>query len=229
MDSSENGMGQGLVKFEAVARQNAILVVTAKPDLLKRRQLDRPAQFARQGGTASRSIRSATARPSRSPQLLDQIFGSGKGASADTAANSLAPGGGAKAMSVAERLTGRRRQARRGRAAGGRAAARATAPRRSSSAACRPAARAELASTGAWRPAARRAQRAASPPTRSTTPCSSTPGRKLQDHRAYAEPARPAQAAGRHRCDDRRSHAQRHLNYGVQFFLDNKGGGLAIR
>ena len=35
MDSSESGLGQGVVKFQAISRLNAILVVSRKPALLK--------------------------------------------------------------------------------------------------------------------------------------------------------------------------------------------------
>jgi len=38
MDSGEAGLGHGLVKFQAVTRQNAVLVVAAKPELLQRAQ-----------------------------------------------------------------------------------------------------------------------------------------------------------------------------------------------
>ena len=39
MDSGENGLSQNLVKFQPIARQNAILVVTRKPDMLRTWQL----------------------------------------------------------------------------------------------------------------------------------------------------------------------------------------------
>ena len=68
MDSGNSGLGHGLVKLQAVARQNAIMVVAAKPELLRaaERWISRlnspPAPTP-----PSRSTRSTTATRNRSP------------------------------------------------------------------------------------------------------------------------------------------------------------------
>jgi general secretion pathway protein D len=110
MDSGDTGLGHGLVKFQAVERQNAILVVASKPEFLKTAaiwisRLDSP-------NSASASVRVYKVRYGDAKQiakLLNEIFASGGGAGSgtvDSATNQIAPASGAAALSAADRLTG---------------------------------------------------------------------------------------------------------------------------
>ena len=108
MDSGDSGFGHGLVKFQPVSRLNSILVVAAKPELLRAAsrwiaRLDEPS-------TSSASVKVYKVRYGDSKQiaqLLQQIFMTNGGpGSAESATNEIAPGSGVKAMSAAERLTG---------------------------------------------------------------------------------------------------------------------------
>jgi general secretion pathway protein D len=109
MDSGEAGLGHGLVKFQAVTRQNAVLVVAAKPELLQRAQrwiarLDAPA--ADSSGVKVYKLRYGDAK--QVAKLLNDIFSSGGAATSDSAANQIAPGAGSSALTPTERLTGGR-------------------------------------------------------------------------------------------------------------------------
>ena len=105
MDTGESGLGHGLVKFEAVGRLNAILVVASKPDLLRAAarwisRLDEPS-------AASASVKVYKVRYGEAKQIagmLSQIFTAGAGSEAPT--NEIAPSSGAKAMTTTQRLTG---------------------------------------------------------------------------------------------------------------------------
>ena len=108
MDSGDAGFGHGLVKFQPVSRLNAILVVAAKPELLRVAarwisRLDEPS-------TSSASVKVYKVRYGDSKQiaqLLQQIFETnGGGVSAELPTNEIAPGSGVKAMTAADRLTG---------------------------------------------------------------------------------------------------------------------------
>jgi general secretion pathway protein D len=108
MDSSDSGLGHGLVKFQPVSRLNSILVVAAKPELLRVAQrwiyrLDEPS-------TSSASVKVYKVRygdAKQIAQLLQQIFVTNGGqVSAESPTNEIAPGSGVKAMTAAERLTG---------------------------------------------------------------------------------------------------------------------------
>jgi general secretion pathway protein D len=110
MDSGDTGLGHGLVKFQAVERQNAILVVASKPELVKTAaiwisRLDSP-------NSASAGVRVYKVRYGDAKQiakLLNEIFVSGGGAGSgtvDSATNQIAPASGAAALSAADRLTG---------------------------------------------------------------------------------------------------------------------------
>jgi general secretion pathway protein D len=107
MDSGDSGLGHGLVKFQPVSRLNSILVVAAKPELLRDAQrwiyrLDEPS-------TSSASVKVYKVRygdAKQIAQLLQQIFVTNGGASAESPTNEIAPGSGVKAMTAAERLTG---------------------------------------------------------------------------------------------------------------------------
>jgi general secretion pathway protein D len=96
MDSGEGGLSQSLVKLQPVARLNAIMVVTAKPALLKTagmwiNRLDR-------SDAASTGIKVYHVRYGDAKQiagLLNDIFvGRGGGSSLDSASNQIAPGAG---------------------------------------------------------------------------------------------------------------------------------------
>ena len=108
MDSGEAGMGHGLVKFQAVAQQNAILVVASKPELLRTAsmwisRLDSPNSAS--AGVKVYKVRYGDAK--QIAQLLNEIFVSGGGGgTVDSATNQIAPASGAAALSVTERLTG---------------------------------------------------------------------------------------------------------------------------
>jgi general secretion pathway protein D len=106
MDSGESGLGHGLVKFETVARLNAILVVAAKPELLRDAalwisRLDEPT-------AATASVKVYKVRYGDAKQIaemLTQIFVAGAG-SAEAPTNEIAPTSGVKALTTEQRLTG---------------------------------------------------------------------------------------------------------------------------
>jgi general secretion pathway protein D len=105
MDSGESGLGHGLVKFEPVARLNAILVVAAKPQLLRAAatwiaRLDEPST-----GTASVKVYKVRYGDAKEiAQLLTQIFSTSPGA--NSALNEIAPSSGTKSLTPFEKLTG---------------------------------------------------------------------------------------------------------------------------
>jgi general secretion pathway protein D len=106
MDSGESGLGHGLVKFQAVGRLNSILVVAAKPDLLRVAarwisRLDEPSS----GSASVKVYKVRYGEAKEIAQLLEQIFGAGNGA-AESPTNEIAPSSGVKAMTATERLTG---------------------------------------------------------------------------------------------------------------------------
>ena len=75
MDLGEAGLGHGLVKFQAVPHQNAILVVSAKPELLRTAarwiaQLDSPNSVS--AGVKVYKVRYGDAK--QISQLLNDIF-----------------------------------------------------------------------------------------------------------------------------------------------------------
>jgi general secretion pathway protein D len=108
MDSGDGGLGQSMVKFQAVARLNAILVVSRKPELLRTagtwiNRLDN--SDAASAGVKVYRVRYGEAR--QLAQLLNAMFvGGGASTSLDTPTNQIAPGGGTTALSSTERLTG---------------------------------------------------------------------------------------------------------------------------
>ena len=110
MDTGEAGLGHGLVKLQDVTAQNAVLVVAARPQLLASaahwiERLDSP--NASGAGVHVYKVRYGDAK--QIAHLLSAMFGSGSG-SGESETNQLAPGGGAKTLSAAERLTGGRPQ-----------------------------------------------------------------------------------------------------------------------
>jgi general secretion pathway protein D len=107
MDSGDSGLGHGLVKFQPVSRLNSILVVASKPEFLRAAarwiyRLDEPS-------TSSASVKVYKVRYGDAKQialLLQRIFVTNGGVSAESPTNEIAPGSGVKAMTAAQRLTG---------------------------------------------------------------------------------------------------------------------------
>jgi len=96
MDSGEGGLSQSLVKLQPIGRLNAIMVITSKPALLKTAatwiaRLDKSDTAAT--GVKVYQLRYGEAR--QIAQLLNDIFGGGRGGGAiDSATNQIAPGAG---------------------------------------------------------------------------------------------------------------------------------------
>ncbi len=107
LDSKEGGFSQDIVKFQVMARRNAILAVTSKPDLLRTvgtwiRRLD-SADTTR---TAVHVYRVKYGEARQLARVLSDIFGGGSSGS-DTLGSQVAPGSGlARTSSNADRLPG---------------------------------------------------------------------------------------------------------------------------
>jgi general secretion pathway protein D len=107
MDSGDSGLSQNVIKFQAISRLNAILVVSRKPPLLQTaatwiRRLDRE-DMAR-NSVHVYHVRYGEAR--QMARVLTDMFIGGSQSSLDNADNELAPGSGASATSsVADRLS----------------------------------------------------------------------------------------------------------------------------
>ncbi|HEY1942364.1 MAG TPA: type II secretion system secretin GspD [Roseiarcus sp.] len=104
MDSGESGLGHGLVKLQSVSRQNAILVVAAKPELLRAtarwiERLDSPNSAS--SGVTVYKVHYGDAK--QIAALLQNIFLGGGGADAG---GDTAPSSGSSTLSSTERLTG---------------------------------------------------------------------------------------------------------------------------
>lgn len=97
MDSGDGGLGQNVVKFQAMSRVNSIMVVSQKPEYLKRAgtwiaRLDK-------ADTEAANMKSYPLRYGSSKQvvaLLNEILvgGTSGGGSLDSASNQVAPGAG---------------------------------------------------------------------------------------------------------------------------------------
>jgi general secretion pathway protein D len=107
MDSGESGLSQNVVKFQAVGRLNAILVVSRKPALLRTaatwiRRLDN-------ADTARTSVHVYHVKYGEARQiarvLTEMFIGGSSSASLDTASNQIAPGSGTSSTSSADRLS----------------------------------------------------------------------------------------------------------------------------
>jgi general secretion pathway protein D len=95
MDSGDGGLSQNIVKFQIVARLNAIMVVTRKPNLLKTaetwiRRLD--ASDTARTGVHVYQVKYGEAR--QLARVLNDVFVGGGGGSFDTPANQVAPRSG---------------------------------------------------------------------------------------------------------------------------------------
>jgi general secretion pathway protein D len=106
MDSGEGGMSQSLVKLQPVARMNAIMVVTSRPNLLRTAQM----WIARldKSDTTSTGVRVYRVRYGDAKQmagLLNDIFTGRSAATSglDTPTNQIAPGAGVVQLSTGDR------------------------------------------------------------------------------------------------------------------------------
>jgi len=95
LDSGEGGLSQSLVKLQPIARLNAIMVITSKQALLRTvatwiTRLDKSDTAAT--GVKVYQVRYGDAR--QMAQLLNDIFGGGRGGGIDSATNQIAPGAG---------------------------------------------------------------------------------------------------------------------------------------
>jgi general secretion pathway protein D len=107
MDSGEGGRGHDVVKFQAIDRQNAIMVVASRADLLRTAQnwiarLDGGAQSAT--GFKVYKVRYGDAK--QITALLGKMFDIGGAGGDDSASGQVAPGSGTKSLSASDRLTG---------------------------------------------------------------------------------------------------------------------------
>ena len=94
-ETSDGGLGQGVIRFQPVSRMNAVMVVTKNPKLLQQTtqwitRLDRSDTT----GTTLRTFRLKSANAAQVAKILNDIFvgRSGAGASTDTATKQIAPG-----------------------------------------------------------------------------------------------------------------------------------------
>lgn len=107
MDSGESGLSQNVVKFQAISRLNAILVVSRKPALLRTaatwiKRLDN----ADTGRTSVHVYRVKYGEARQIARVLSEMFiGGSSSASLDAASSQIAPGSGLSATSAADRLS----------------------------------------------------------------------------------------------------------------------------
>lgn len=96
MDSGEGGMSQNVIKFQAIGRLNSILVVSQKPEYLKRAstwiaRLDR-------SDTEGTNLKAYPLRYGSSRQITallnEMLTGHGNGNSQDSASSQISPGAG---------------------------------------------------------------------------------------------------------------------------------------
>jgi len=116
MDTGEGGLNQNMIKFQPIARQNAILVSTNRPALLKtaRNWINR-LDNSEISSTGVKVYRVRYGEAKHLATILNDMFGGGSSGSIDSATNQIAPGGGittassnpgTSPMTPAERLTG---------------------------------------------------------------------------------------------------------------------------
>jgi general secretion pathway protein D len=92
-ETSDGGLGQGVVRFQPVSRMNAVMVVTKNPKLLQQTtqwigRLDRSDTT----GTTLRTFRLKNGNATQVSKILNDIFVGRSGAGADSATRQLAPG-----------------------------------------------------------------------------------------------------------------------------------------
>jgi general secretion pathway protein D len=91
-ETSEGGLGQGVIRFQPISRMNAVMVVSKNPKLLAQttqwvRRLDRSDST----GTTLRTFRLKNGKATEVAKILNDIFGQ-KSGTADSATKQLAPG-----------------------------------------------------------------------------------------------------------------------------------------
>ncbi|MDI1262948.1 MAG: secretin N-terminal domain-containing protein, partial [bacterium] len=101
MDSGDGGLSQSMVKFQSIARLNSILVVSQKPDYLKRAgtwiaRLDK-------SDTEGVNLKAYPLRYGNSKLIVallnDMLLGQGPGGSLDSASSQISPGAGVTSSS----------------------------------------------------------------------------------------------------------------------------------
>jgi general secretion pathway protein D len=107
MDTGESGLGHNLVKFQPIERQNAILVVTSKPELLRTAsmwisRLDKSAVAST--GVKVYRVKYGDAR--QLAVLLSNMFTGGAPQGLESPANQIAPSSGTTTLSAVDKLTG---------------------------------------------------------------------------------------------------------------------------
>jgi len=107
LDSGEGGLSQNVVKFQAISRMNAILVVARKPEMLKTvstwiKRLDRT--DTSRSGVRVYHVKYGEAR--QMARLLTDMFIGGGSGPPDTADNQVAPGSGLTATTSGDRSLG---------------------------------------------------------------------------------------------------------------------------
>jgi general secretion pathway protein D len=107
VDSGENGLSQNVVKFQPIARLNAIMVVSKRPDMLRAaetwiKRLDRE-------DTARTTVHVYRVKYGEARQiarlLTDMFIGGSSSSLLDSADNQIAPGSGSSATSSTDRLS----------------------------------------------------------------------------------------------------------------------------
>ncbi len=114
MDSGESGLGHNLVKFQAIERQNSILVVASKAELLRAAalwisRLDKSAVAS----TGVKVYRVKYGDAKQMAALLSNIFTGGGSTSLESPANQIAPNSGSTTLSSVDKLTGGPRSRKR--------------------------------------------------------------------------------------------------------------------
>jgi general secretion pathway protein D len=100
IDAGEGGLSQNIVKLQPIGRQNSILVVTRKPELLNR--VSSWIQRLDKSGSAGTSVKVYRMRYGDARQiaaLLNDVFLGQSSSGPDSPINQLAPGGGQVASS----------------------------------------------------------------------------------------------------------------------------------
>jgi general secretion pathway protein D len=107
VDSGENGLSQNVVKFQPIARLNAIMVVSKRPDMLRMaatwiKRLDRE-------DTARTTVHVYRVKYGEARQiarlLTDMFIGGSASSLLDSADNQIAPGSGSSSTSSGDRLS----------------------------------------------------------------------------------------------------------------------------
>ena len=111
MDSGETGLSHNMVKFQAIERQNSILVVTSKPQLLRMAstwisRLDKSSVAS----TGVKVYRVKYGDAKQMAALLSNMFTGSGSSGLESAANQIAPNAGATTLSTVDRLTGGAKQ-----------------------------------------------------------------------------------------------------------------------